>query len=698
MYVFRRETFARRRTGLVAVVATAAMLTMAGPVAARQPAAPAKPAADRQASPPSAPRPLPLSAKRSAAPAEQAGTRIVGGAPVNFGEFPYFVALLGTSGGELRCGGSLLSTTQVLTAAHCVTGLAPADLQAVIGGTTLAGADLGVNRKIGSITVDPAFDPATLRHDVAVLTLANPITRADTRVQWLRLAQGNELGLVDPDDTATVIGHGSATPDGPNSPDLRKVVVPIQSDTTMADPTRYGTAFDPATMVGAGPLAGGQGFCRGDDGGPLVLAATPQDVQLGAVSFANGCAQPDLPGVYGELYQGDVAAFVNARVPRPANDGFAGATVLPGNAGATTGTNENATLDPGETGAEADVWYTWTPSESGTAQVTVNQHGFDSEVAVLTGSSVTGLTTVAANDDANGTLQSEVEFAAVAGTTYRIRVDGFSFDYGPFTIGYGVNRPANDDFASATNLAGETAVAGIVFTTGATGQAGEPSPVNGAANASVWYSWTAPASGTGRFIAVGTYDTTLAVYTGSTLAGLTQVGANDDANGTRQSLLTVPVTAGVTYRVQVGGFAGARGITEAQVAVNPEANDLFSTAQAISGTAGTVFGSNLRAIGEPGEPEFNGGAHSSVWYRWTAPVSGTFRVTTAGSSFNTVLAVTRGATLPGLTVILVNDNDGSGGEQSALDFAAVAGTTYQFLVKGVSTGNRGSIQLNWRQV
>lgn len=701
MHALRREASTppprrrRRRASLVGLAATAAMLALAGQAAAapiQQPADPPapKPIPDSQSvTGPAAPQALPLSAKRP-------GTRVVGGSPANFGEFPYFVALLGTGDGGLRCGGSLLSTTQVLTAAHCVAGVGPADLQAVIGGFPLSSSEAKI-RNIAAITVDPAFSPTTMRHDVAILRLANPITHADRQVRWLRLAQGNELGLVDPDDTATVIGHGSAVPGGPSSPDPRKVAVPIQSDTTMADPSRYGIAFDPATMVGAGPLAGGQGFCQGDDGGPLVVTATPQDLQIGAVSFSDGCAQADLPGVYSELYQGDLAAFVNSRVFRPANDRFAGASVLSGNGGAISGNNTDATFDPGETGAEASVWYTWTPTQSGPAQITVNQHGFDSEVGVFTGASVTGLTTVAFNDDANGTLQSEVKFTAVAGTTYRIRVDGFAFDYGPFALSYGVNRPANDDFAAARPLSGETALPGIEFTNQATGQAGEPSPITGAANASIWYTWTAPAGGIGRFAVIGNFDTTLAVYTGNTLPSLTLIGSNDDANGTLQSLLTVPVAAGTTYRIQVGGFGSSRGLAAPQVAVNPEDNDLFVDGQVISGGSGAVSGSNLRAIGEPGEPEFSGGPHSSVWYRWIAPVSGRFRFSTAGSSFNTMLAVARGSSVSGLIGLLINDN-ANGGEQSELDVNAVAGTQYHFMIRGVSAANTGSIQFSWRQV
>jgi secreted trypsin-like serine protease len=685
--------------GLTAAPAVAAPSKIAKPVPSVRPSHVPTAAKSRAVGIP-APAALPVSAKRPGPESTRNGPngRIVGGAPASIGEYPYFVSLQSSTGGtgDFFCGGSLMSTTKVLTAAHCVNGDSAAGLQVVIGGTTLSGSDVGVVRNVSAVNVDPAFDPSRLTNDVAILTLATPITRADTTVQWLRLAQGNELGLVDPGDTSTVIGHGTTSFGGPTSNQLLEVAVPIQSDATMSAPSRYGSLFDGPTMVGAGPLAGGQDSCQGDSGGPLLITSTPQDIQIGDVSWGFGCAQPDLPGVYGELYQGNMATFVNGQVSRPGNDRFGSPTVLSGNAGSVTGTNENATLDPGESGAEASVWYSWTPTESGNAQLAVNQHGYDSQVDVFTGSSVSALTAIASNDDANGSLQSEVEFNAVANTTYRIRVDGFAFDYGSHRLSYAVNRPANDDFAAATALTGAVSSAIAATNTRATGQAGEPAPVFGAADASLWYSWTASASGTARFTTAGSsYDTTLAVYTGSALTGLTNVATNDDDNNTLQSLVSFPVTAGTTYRVQVGGFAGSRGTGRLQFSLNPETNDMFAAATTLSGAAGTIHGSNLRATNEPGEPVLGFAPQATVWYRWSAPNSGTFQFTTVGSNFDTVLAAATGSSITSLTQVAFNDD--SIGVQSKIQFAATAGTTYRIRVDGFA-GQRGSIQLNWTQI
>lgn len=659
-----------------------------------------KPAAGKPTA--AAPRALGLADKRPGPEHRPAGPRtdIVGGGLAGVGEFPYFVSVQSSAGGtgDFSCGGSLLSTTKVLTAAQCVTGRTAASLQVTIGGTTLDGADVGVVRDISAVTVDPAFNPTTLANDVAVLTLATPVTRADAAAQWLRLAEGNELGLVDPGDTSTVVGHGALATGLPTSNGLRRVTVPLQSDATMADPARYGAAFDAPTMLGAGSLAFGQGFCQGDTGGPLVVTSTPQAIQVGAASWSLGCAEANLPGVYAELYQGNLAAFVNSQVSRPANDRFGSAAVLVGNSGSVPGSNENATVDPGENGVEATVWYSWTPAESGPAQITVNQHAFDSQLTVYTGSAVTALSTVASNEDANGSLQSQVNFTAAAGTTYRIQVDGFAFDYGAFRLDYAVGVPANDNFAAPVVLSGNATVPLAASSARATGEAGEPAPLLGSADASLWFSWTAPGSGTARVSTAGSnYDTTLAVFTGTSLPALTTVASGDDFNTTHQTLISFPVTVGTTYRIQVGGFNGARGnLSLLQVGLNPEANDLFAAARVLSGTSGSVNGANLRAVGEPGEPVFLTTPDTSVWYSWTAPVSGTFRFDTDGSNFDTVLAAATGSLITTLTLVAANDDDDLG-IQSQIRFAATAGVTYRIQVDGFAA-DRGTILLRWTQL
>ena len=78
-------------------------------------------------------------------------------------------------------------------------------------------------------------------------------------------------------------------------------------------------------------------------------------------------------------------------------------------------------------------WWTWTAPA--TRQVTVSLAGssFDTLLGVYLGTAVSALTQVAANDDTNGELQSQVTFSATAGQVYRIAVDGYAGAAGTVT-------------------------------------------------------------------------------------------------------------------------------------------------------------------------------------------------------------------------------------------------------------------------
>jgi predicted dehydrogenase len=100
---------------------------------------------------------------------------------------------------------------------------------------------------------------------------------------------------------------------------------------------------------------------------------------------------------------------------------------------------------------------------------------------------------------------------------------------------------------------------------------------------------------------------------------------------------------------------------------------------------------------EPVEPSHAGqDAGASVWWSWTAPKSGVFVFDTAGSEFDTVLAVYNGADVTSLVEVASNDDATGTDETSRVIFNAQAGTTYQVAVAG-SGSETGSLLLNWRQ-
>lgn len=136
---------------------------------------------------------------------------------------------------------------------------------------------------------------------------------------------------------------------------------------------------------------------------------------------------------------------------------------------------------------------------------------------------------------------------------------------------------------------------------------------------------------------------------------------------------------------------------------NPLDNDNFVNRFLVSGTPAHVTGANAGATTESGEP-FQSGFNrwgETLWWKWTALVSGTVTIDTIGSDYNTFLGVYVGTAVNALTVIAQNDNASLVGVgASSVTFNAVQGTEYEIQVGGVFTGGfggiptTGSIQLN----
>jgi hypothetical protein len=147
--------------------------------------------------------------------------------------------------------------------------------------------------------------------------------------------------------------------------------------------------------------------------------------------------------------------------------------------------------------------------------------------------------------------------------------------------------------------------------------------------------------------------------------------------------------------LQPDDIAGAQGLYGAP-GILP-GNDNFANATAIiygSGSA-QMNGTNVGATKQPGEPNHAGDTGGrSVWWKWTPDISGTASLTTAGSNFDTLLAVYTGTSVSTLTVVASNDDYYSGFDHtSALSFTCTAGTTYYFAVDGWG-GDTGQIRLN----
>ena len=128
----------------------------------------------------------------------------------------------------------------------------------------------------------------------------------------------------------------------------------------------------------------------------------------------------------------------------------------------------------------------------------------------------------------------------------------------------------NDDTITNDNFSGRSILIGnsVIITSsnvGATGETGEPNhadistPLN-----SLWWSWTAGGNGNVTISTNGSdFDTTLAVYTGTSVGSLTAIASNDDVNGNegieRSSAVAFSATSGITYQIAVDGYNEATG-------------------------------------------------------------------------------------------------------------------------------------------
>jgi hypothetical protein len=130
-------------------------------------------------------------------------------------------------------------------------------------------------------------------------------------------------------------------------------------------------------------------------------------------------------------------------------------------------------------------------------------------------------------------------------------------------------------------------------------------------------------------------------------------------------------------------------------------NNDFANAAILNDGSGLIYGTNIGATKESGEPmHANNRGGASVWYRWQAPATGTYLFTTFGSSFDTLVGVYTGAAVNSLTPLASNDDNGYADNidgptlTSSLTFDALAGTTYYIAVDGAS-GRTGRIVLGW---
>ncbi|XP_050096722.1 brachyurin-like [Anopheles aquasalis] len=217
-------------------------------------------------------------------------SRIVNGYIAAPGQFPYQIALLSNmEGGQGLCGGSVLTTNYVLTAAHCV--------DVATGGLVIYGAEDRTNPAEPSqvriafehsgIRLHPNWNPSLIRYDIATVRVVSPVTFT-ARIQPVTLPRLSDVGNDFAGLIGTVSGFGRFSDSIAQASNiLRYVNNPIQ--TNLACSVRFPGVIQPENICLSGDA--GRGACQGDSGGPLTIQRDGTTVQLGVVSFglALGC-------------------------------------------------------------------------------------------------------------------------------------------------------------------------------------------------------------------------------------------------------------------------------------------------------------------------------------------------------------------------------------------------------------------------
>jgi len=230
--------------------------------------------------------------------------RIIRGEDALPGQFPWMVGLF--YGGFL-CGGTLVSRRHVLTAAHCVHHIRnPHNLMVTFGRTHQS--DMSLRPfviAVEKIRTHEGWDTRSLANDIAVLVLSAPVNlHENPTVKPVCLPDlVNVAELADAGQTGVVTGWGY-TEQGTLADTLQSLTVNIlgKRAENCGNYEDYEITDD---MLCAGYIDGYFDSCQMDSGGPLTVKDAPENngatTLLGVVSWGDGCARPNYPGIYADV-------------------------------------------------------------------------------------------------------------------------------------------------------------------------------------------------------------------------------------------------------------------------------------------------------------------------------------------------------------------------------------------------------------
>ncbi|XP_044761322.1 trypsin-like [Coccinella septempunctata] len=226
--------------------------------------------------------------------------RIVGGWKCDIEEYPFMVSLRTTIRLEHFCGGTLISSKWILSAAHCFSQVYnfPWLVSAVFG---LSRSDMIGRHVITSkrIYLHPTFNMRTTKDDIALVLLRRSAFTIPGSVGYIKLPPKSLWGDLSALNLGVflVAGWGSTEQSKDFISHYPKISTYLRCVNVSYIPYEECLKYsDAATLYNLCTynIQGGKDSCHGDSGGPLFH----DGVQYGIVSWGMGCAEPKTPTFY----------------------------------------------------------------------------------------------------------------------------------------------------------------------------------------------------------------------------------------------------------------------------------------------------------------------------------------------------------------------------------------------------------------